>query len=178
MNCGLNILDWFVFCLLLFLAYTKGDNSKVVPTDTVKNTIYVLAKRHMDTFCIEEFALVIARHFVSEYSHVNFARVKNNNDKKKKKSLSNIYKYFGDFHNDKSFVYLDLLLKPWSFLTSCNLQPLSLFKMIRFPLLSTIGRDSQITTTMHLFVVQTKYKRLKLLTTRTASSLSNPEFLT
>lgn len=50
-------------------AYTDGDNRNVVATDTIKNTIYVLAKRHaFDS--IEEFALIIAKHFLDTYAHV------------------------------------------------------------------------------------------------------------
>jgi urate oxidase len=50
-------------------AYTKGDNRNVIATDTIKNTIYVLAKRHrFDS--VEEFALIITKHFLDTYSHV------------------------------------------------------------------------------------------------------------
>jgi urate oxidase len=43
-------------------AHTEGDNSDVVATDTMKNTVYALAKDHL-TGAIEEFGLVLARHF-------------------------------------------------------------------------------------------------------------------
>jgi len=49
--------------------YTQGDNRDVVPTDTVKNTIYALAKKH-GIKTIEEFALLLAEHFLSFYGHV------------------------------------------------------------------------------------------------------------
>ena len=38
-------------------SYTDGDNSKVVPTDTIKNTINVLAQKHLGDE-IERFGLV------------------------------------------------------------------------------------------------------------------------
>jgi urate oxidase len=55
-------------------AHRRGDNSKVLPTDTMKNTVYALAKDHpLDT--IEEFGLHLARHFVSTQPQVSRARV-------------------------------------------------------------------------------------------------------
>lgn len=50
-------------------SYTKGDNSLVIPTDTVKNTIYVLAKEN-PIYSIEEFGIYIVKHFLNMYSHV------------------------------------------------------------------------------------------------------------
>lgn len=50
-------------------AYTEGDNSLVVATDTCKNTIYVLAKD--DPFeTIESFGITVAQHFLRQYRHV------------------------------------------------------------------------------------------------------------
>ncbi len=55
-------------------AYTDADNSNVVPTDTMKNTVYVFARRHaLDT--IEAFALDLGRHFVKTYETVTRARI-------------------------------------------------------------------------------------------------------
>ncbi|HEX4951939.1 MAG TPA: urate oxidase [Thermoanaerobaculia bacterium] len=51
------------------LSYTAGDNSKVVPTDTMKNTVQVLAHRHLGSET-EPFALLLARHFLERYSQV------------------------------------------------------------------------------------------------------------
>ena len=50
-------------------SYTKGDNSKVVPTDTVKNTINVLARDHL-TAEMEKFALHLGHHFLKRYGQV------------------------------------------------------------------------------------------------------------
>lgn len=51
------------------VSYTKADNSPVVPTDTVKNTILVEAK-NTDVWPIERFAGHLAKHFTEKYAHV------------------------------------------------------------------------------------------------------------
>lgn len=51
-------------------SYTEADNSSIVPTDTVKNTILILAKT-TEVFPIENFAATIATHFIKKYSHVS-----------------------------------------------------------------------------------------------------------
>ena len=73
--------------------YTEGDNKPVIPTDTIKNTVYYLAKKHgvssyshtqyhlsfslsltpprlIQVKTIEGFALLLSEHFLSFYSHV------------------------------------------------------------------------------------------------------------
>ena len=50
--------------------HTLGDNTKVLPTDTMKNTVYALAKDHF-TGPIEDFGLVLARHFLSRNPQVD-----------------------------------------------------------------------------------------------------------
>ncbi|HEY7044074.1 MAG TPA: urate oxidase [Nocardioidaceae bacterium] len=55
-------------------AYTEGDQSKVLPTDTQKNTVFAFAKSHgVDQ--IEDFGLALARHFVDDVAPVSGARV-------------------------------------------------------------------------------------------------------
>lgn len=44
--------------------YTEGDNSKVLPTDTMKNTIFGLAKDH-PLHTIEDFGLFLADYFLN-----------------------------------------------------------------------------------------------------------------
>lgn len=56
------------------ISYTKADNSPVVPTDTVKNTCFILAKQN-DVWPIERYGAVLADHFVSRYSHIHGAEV-------------------------------------------------------------------------------------------------------
>ena len=51
-----------------------GDNSGVLPTDTMKNTVYAFAKEY-GVGEPEEFGLLLARHFVSTQSQVHRARI-------------------------------------------------------------------------------------------------------
>lgn len=56
-------------------SYTEADNSIVLPTDTMKNTVYALGKDHpLDT--VESFALHLGRHFVETVPHVAAATVR------------------------------------------------------------------------------------------------------
>ncbi|GGF08917.1 factor-independent urate hydroxylase [Hymenobacter cavernae] len=55
-------------------AHTLGDNSKILPTDTQKNTVYVLAKEHF-TSTIEEFGLYLANYFLTNNPQVSKARI-------------------------------------------------------------------------------------------------------
>lgn len=56
-------------------AHTEGDNSKVLPTDTMKNTVYALARKH-DIVEIESFALLLAEHFLSDNTQVSRVSIK------------------------------------------------------------------------------------------------------
>jgi urate oxidase len=49
--------------------YTHGDNSSIVPTDTMKNTVYALARSH-PIDAVEDFADLLARHFLDSFDHV------------------------------------------------------------------------------------------------------------
>jgi urate oxidase len=53
--------------------HLTGDNSHVVPTDTQKNTVFAFAKDAVGE--IEDFALRLGRHFVSDHRAVRRARV-------------------------------------------------------------------------------------------------------
>jgi urate oxidase len=55
-------------------AHTEGDNSKILPTDTQKNTVYALAKDHF-TNSIEEFGIVLSKHFTSNNTQITSARI-------------------------------------------------------------------------------------------------------
>ena len=55
-------------------AHVRGDNRDVLPTDTMKNTVYALA-RQVEIDTIEEFARALATHFLPENPVVNRARV-------------------------------------------------------------------------------------------------------
>ncbi|WP_229830733.1 factor-independent urate hydroxylase [Actinoplanes ianthinogenes] len=58
----------------LSATHLTGDNSGVLPTDTMKNTVYAFAKQH-GVGEPEEFALLLARHFVRTQGQVDSARV-------------------------------------------------------------------------------------------------------
>jgi urate oxidase len=51
-------------------SYTAADNANVVATDTMKNTIYVLAHEHLGQEN-EPFARCIASHFLDRHAHVS-----------------------------------------------------------------------------------------------------------
>ncbi|MGH8164294.1 MAG: factor-independent urate hydroxylase [Rhodanobacteraceae bacterium] len=55
-------------------SYTAGDNSKVVLTDTIKNTINALAKEDLGAE-VEPFVLVLGRHFLESYEQVKKATI-------------------------------------------------------------------------------------------------------
>ena len=55
-------------------SYLTGDNSKVVATDTMKNTVYTLAKKH-DVSTIESFGEILAKHFLETYPHITSATI-------------------------------------------------------------------------------------------------------
>jgi urate oxidase len=55
-------------------SYTAGDNTKVVPTDTIKNTINVFAHQHLGEE-IERFALILGDHFLNRYPQVGKAEI-------------------------------------------------------------------------------------------------------
>ncbi|XP_036970190.1 uricase [Acanthopagrus latus] len=54
--------------------YLLGDNSDIIPTDTIKNTVHALAKiKGVKT--IEQFSLDICNHFLTSFNHVLRAKV-------------------------------------------------------------------------------------------------------
>ena len=55
-------------------SYTSGDNSKVILTDTMKNTVHALAKDALGEET-ERFAIVLARHFLERYPQVRKATI-------------------------------------------------------------------------------------------------------
>ena len=55
-------------------AHVAGDNRAVLPTDTMKNTVYALAQDHFDG-AIESFGLLLSGHFLDHNPRVNLARV-------------------------------------------------------------------------------------------------------
>ena len=58
----------------LAATHLTGDNSGVLPTDTMKNTVYAFAKQY-GVGEPEEFALLLAMHFVADHPQVRTAKV-------------------------------------------------------------------------------------------------------
>lgn len=58
-------------------SYTDGDNRSIVATDSMKNTVYVLARERdpEEIASIERFGALLARHFVERYPQVDAATV-------------------------------------------------------------------------------------------------------
>lgn len=55
-------------------SYTAGNNTNVVPTDTIKNTINVLASEKLEQE-IEQFAIALGEHFLRRYEQVRMAKI-------------------------------------------------------------------------------------------------------
>lgn len=55
-------------------SYTIGDNSNVLPTDTMKNTVYALGRQN-EIECIEEFGLVLGGHFLDQLAQVHIVKI-------------------------------------------------------------------------------------------------------
>src|SRR5258708_26885484 len=69
--------EWTVQVLLegdFASCFAEGDNSKSLPTDTMKNTVYSLARKSSAT-CIEEFSKELIEHFLTHNSQVSAAEV-------------------------------------------------------------------------------------------------------
>ncbi|CAD6235772.1 unnamed protein product [Miscanthus lutarioriparius] len=56
-------------------SYISSDNSAIVATDSIKNTVYVKAKECTEVVPMEEFAVILGRHFTSLYPQVSEATV-------------------------------------------------------------------------------------------------------
>ncbi|HWE86543.1 MAG TPA: urate oxidase [Terracidiphilus sp.] len=64
--------EWTVGVLLegdFVESYTQADNSKVLPTDTMKNTVYSLA-RGSKAATIEEFAMELGDYLLHNHAHI------------------------------------------------------------------------------------------------------------
>jgi urate oxidase len=58
----------------LAATHLRGDNAGVLPTDTMKNTVYAFAREH-GVGAPEAFGLLLARHFVATQPQIEAARV-------------------------------------------------------------------------------------------------------
>ncbi|NP_001266028.1 uricase-2 isozyme 1-like [Cicer arietinum] len=72
------VVEWRVSINLLsdcVNSYIRDDNSDIVATDTMKNTVYAKAKECSEILSAEDFAILLAKHFTSFYRQVTTAIV-------------------------------------------------------------------------------------------------------
>ena len=55
-------------------AFLTGDNQKIVPTDTMKNTVWAFAAEHL-AGSIEDYGVALAQHFVLDFEQVTCAEI-------------------------------------------------------------------------------------------------------
>jgi urate oxidase len=55
-------------------AHTKGENKKILPSDTIKNTVYALARQY-PVEAVEDFALHLIEHFLTYNEQVSRVRI-------------------------------------------------------------------------------------------------------
>jgi urate oxidase len=55
-------------------SFTHGDNTRIIATDSIRNTIYIKAKDDPWT-TVESFGVALATHFIETYAHVSSATV-------------------------------------------------------------------------------------------------------
>lgn len=85
--------------------HTDGDNRKVLPTDTMKNTVYALAKEH-PVNSIEEFGIHLAEYFLKNNEQISevdieieeklWKRILVKNEKQKPEEHKHSFESFGD----------------------------------------------------------------------------------
>jgi urate oxidase len=69
--------EWTVSVLLrgdFETSFTQADNSVLLPTDTMKNTVYAIARKSKSE-TMEEFAMELGDHFLSNNAHVSAASI-------------------------------------------------------------------------------------------------------
>lgn len=55
-------------------SWTHADNTPIIATDSIKNTVYILAKENPVT-PPEYFAAVVGKHFITRYAHIHATTV-------------------------------------------------------------------------------------------------------
>ncbi|KAJ6012087.1 hypothetical protein N7522_002442 [Penicillium canescens] len=75
---GIQTVVEMTVCVLLEgdieTSYTKADNSVIVATDSIKNTIYITARQNPVT-PPELFGSILGTHFIEKYNHIHAAHV-------------------------------------------------------------------------------------------------------
>lgn len=72
-----DVTEMTVCCLLegrIDESYTTANNAPIVATDSIKNTIYIIARQH-PVNPPELYASILGRHFLHTYPHINAATV-------------------------------------------------------------------------------------------------------
>lgn len=73
-----HLVEWMVDIALLSdaqAAFEGADNSNVVATDTMKNTVYVIAKECKNVVSAEQFGIKLGQHFCTLYPMVSACKV-------------------------------------------------------------------------------------------------------
>jgi len=73
-----HFVEWMVHTMIesdMEAAFIEGDNTGMTPTDTQKNTVYVVAKRMSKRCSVEQYGIALAQHFVHTYPRVSKAKV-------------------------------------------------------------------------------------------------------
>jgi urate oxidase len=73
-----DFVEWTVRVLLegdFDRAFTHADNSRILPTDTMKNTVYSIA-RSSKSETMEEFAMELGDHFLTSHPHISKTSIK------------------------------------------------------------------------------------------------------
>ncbi|SCU98254.1 LADA_0H11650g1_1 [Lachancea dasiensis] len=113
------------------VSYTEANNAPIVPTDTVKNTILILAKKY-DTFPLEKFAARLALHFTSKYAHVSGLTVKITQDRWAKYNVDGKPAHHSFVHQgpEKKIICLDYDKKngPSKYSLSTSIKDLTVLK--------------------------------------------------
>ncbi|CAM6012615.1 unnamed protein product [Sphagnum balticum] len=68
-----DLVEWNVSVSLIskvLPAFTEGDNSNIVATDTIKNTVYAVAKECTERLSLEDYGVRLGKHFLTTYPEI------------------------------------------------------------------------------------------------------------
>ncbi|MFZ1320094.1 MAG: urate oxidase [Ignavibacteria bacterium] len=89
--------------------HLNGDNSKVLPTDTIKNTLYILAKEN-PVNSIEEFCMFTGKYFLNNNEQISEVKINAEEKIWKRINISSDKEANPEFH-DHSFICPGLEVK-------------------------------------------------------------------
>ena len=108
-------------------SYTAGDNSLVVATDTMKNTVTALAKDNLGTQT-EKFLAFLGHHFVNKYSQVETAIINSKERVWKRMEISGAPHPHSFSANDSSILFSEFTLTRTGFSAVSGIDNLLLLK--------------------------------------------------